>query len=95
MVDYIADYLETIRDRRVFPDVKPGYMRKLIPDEAPEQGENWDQIFGDVERVIMPGVSILRDTLGREVCVARFARGSEYRSAEFSEIRMVTLTELE
>ena len=28
MVDYIADYLENIRDRRVFPDVKvvAGYM---------------------------------------------------------------------
>jgi len=24
MVDYIADYLENIRERRVFPDVKPG-----------------------------------------------------------------------
>ena len=37
MVDYIADYLENIRDRRVFPDVKPGYLRDLVPDTAPEQ----------------------------------------------------------
>ena len=58
MVDYIADYLETIRERRVFPDVKPGYMRELISDTAPMEGEKWDSIFNDVERVIMPGVSI-------------------------------------
>ncbi len=55
-VDYIADYLENIRSRRVFPDVIPGYMRELLPKEAPQKGENWDDIFKDVERVIMPGV---------------------------------------
>ena len=59
MVDYIADYLENIRSRRVFPGVKPGYMRHLVPDEAPESGETWDSIVEDVERVIMPGVSYI------------------------------------
>ena len=57
MIDYIADYIRDIRKRRVFPDVKPGYMRKLVPDTAPSDGEEWDKIFSDVERVIMPGVS--------------------------------------
>lgn len=56
-VDYIADYLENIRKRRVFPDVTPGYIRQLLPDEAPQKGEKWEAIFKDVERVIMPGVS--------------------------------------
>jgi hypothetical protein len=49
--------LQNIRTRRVFPDVTPGYIRELLPHEAPEQGENWDQIFNDLERVIMPGVN--------------------------------------
>ncbi|XP_030388470.1 histidine decarboxylase [Scaptodrosophila lebanonensis] len=57
MVDYIADYLENIRDRRVFPDVSPGYMRQLLPESAPIEGEPWPKIFGDVERVIMPGIT--------------------------------------
>ncbi|XP_064645172.1 histidine decarboxylase-like [Lineus longissimus] len=57
MVDYIADYLENIRTRRVFPDVSPGYMRPLLPESAPTTGEEWDDIFKDVERVIMPGVT--------------------------------------
>ena len=56
MVDYIADYLENIRDRRVFPDVKPGYMRELVPESAPMEGETWESIVKDVDRVIMPGV---------------------------------------
>lgn len=57
MVDYIADYLENIRSRRVYPDVKPGYLRALIPESAPVESEQWDSIMGDVERVLMPGVS--------------------------------------
>jgi len=57
MIDYIADYLENIRDRRVYPDVKPGFLRSLVPEQAPLSGESWDVIFADVERVIMPGVS--------------------------------------
>lgn len=56
MIDYVADYLENIRRRRPLPDVEPGYMRGLLPDQAPEEAENWDAVFGDIERVIMPGV---------------------------------------
>ena len=59
-VDYIADYLENIRTRRVFPDVTPGYIRELLPAEAPVRGEKWEDIFKDVERVIMPGVGAIR-----------------------------------
>lgn len=58
MVDYIADYLETISQRRVTPNVEPGYLRNLIPSTAPKKGEDWDDIMKDVERYIMPGVSI-------------------------------------
>ncbi|WAR29722.1 DCHS-like protein [Mya arenaria] len=57
MVDYIADYLKNIRERRVLPNVKPGYMRHLVPDSAPQDGEDWNVIMEDVERVIMPGVT--------------------------------------
>ena len=38
----------------------PGYIRELIPESAPQQGENWDNIFKDVEKVIMPGVCIFK-----------------------------------
>ena len=59
MIDYVINYLENIRDRRVFPTVKPGFMRELIPAEAPEKPETWEAVFGDIERVIMPGVSLI------------------------------------
>lgn len=59
MVDYVADYLEKIEQRPVYPDLEPGYLRSLIPSEAPLDPENYDDIIKDVERVIMPGVSII------------------------------------
>ena len=33
-----------------------GYLEDLVPQKAPENGEKWDEIFTDVERVIMSGV---------------------------------------
>ncbi|GFO16796.1 Aromatic-l-amino-acid decarboxylase [Plakobranchus ocellatus] len=57
MVDYIADYLETVSSRTPLPDIKPGYLRELIPDTAPTEGENWDAVMEDIDRVIMPGVT--------------------------------------
>lgn len=59
MVDYIADYIENIEQRPVYPDVEPGYLRSLIPGEAPVEPDDYNDIIKDVERVIMPGVSSL------------------------------------
>ncbi|KAL5011602.1 hypothetical protein ScPMuIL_010153 [Solemya velum] len=57
MIDYVADYLENLRERKPFPDVVPGYLRQMMPDEAPENPEKWEELFSDIERVIMPGVT--------------------------------------
>lgn len=43
--------------------MKLGYMRELLPDTAPEEPEDWETIFKDVEKVIMPGVSSYFQTL--------------------------------
>uniref|UniRef100_A0A8B9D7Z2 Aromatic-L-amino-acid decarboxylase n=1 Tax=Anser cygnoides TaxID=8845 RepID=A0A8B9D7Z2_ANSCY len=57
MVDYVADYLEKIDKRQVFPDVEPGYLRPLIPDCAPQDPESFEDVFKDIEKIIMPGVT--------------------------------------
>ncbi|KAA3674111.1 aromatic-L-amino-acid/L-tryptophan decarboxylase [Paragonimus westermani] len=57
MVNYVANYLETIENRKVFPVISPGYMTPLLPKEAPKHPESWGEIMLDVERVIMPGAS--------------------------------------
>lgn len=63
MVDYVADYLENIEQRQVYPDVEPGYLRSMIPTEAPLEPELYEDVIKDVERVIMPGVSSLIHSL--------------------------------
>ncbi|ROL42177.1 Histidine decarboxylase [Anabarilius grahami] len=48
MVDFIQQYLTRIRERRVVPDVQPGYMRPLLPSSAPNEPEDWSSIMRDV-----------------------------------------------
>ncbi|XP_006875344.1 PREDICTED: aromatic-L-amino-acid decarboxylase isoform X2 [Chrysochloris asiatica] len=57
MVDYVADYMEGIEKRQVYPDVEPGYLRPLIPATAPQEPETFEAIMNDVEKIIMPGAA--------------------------------------
>ncbi|XP_078274808.1 aromatic-L-amino-acid decarboxylase-like isoform X1 [Rhinoraja longicauda] len=57
MVDFIADYLQTIEQRPVYPAVQPGYLRALIPESAPQDPDSYEELMKDIERVIMPGVT--------------------------------------
>lgn len=56
-IDFIADYLENIKERRVTPEVEPGFLSDILPNEAPQQGELWPEIFQDFESKIMPGIT--------------------------------------
>ena len=53
----IEKYYSDISSRNVLPSISPGYLRKLLPTSAPEQGETWEDIQSDIERTIMPGVT--------------------------------------
>lgn len=57
MIDFIADYLDNIRDRPVLPSVEPFYIQKVVPESAPEKPETWESVFSDIEPVVMDGVS--------------------------------------
>jgi hypothetical protein len=57
MVDYICQYMSNIESQRVHPDVETGYLRKLLPNEAPQEPEEWDNIMCDVDKKIMPGIT--------------------------------------
>lgn len=56
-IDYVADYNDSVRSRNVLPDVEPGYLSKLLPKEAPQKSEKWQEVLEDVEKYIMPGVN--------------------------------------
>lgn len=56
-VDYIVDYLENIQKRRVVPAIEPGYLKDLIPPEAPNAPESFESVMEDFEKLIMPGIT--------------------------------------
>ncbi|CAH1099327.1 unnamed protein product [Psylliodes chrysocephalus] len=57
MVDYICQYMSNLGNYRVTPDIEPGYLKKLLPKEAPEEPEEWDNIMEDMDKKIMPGIT--------------------------------------
>ncbi|EKD15648.1 uncharacterized protein L3040_006004 [Drepanopeziza brunnea f. sp. 'multigermtubi'] len=56
-IDEIVNYYETIEDRRVVSNVEPGYLKKLLPDGPPQDGESWGDIQKDIESKIVPGLT--------------------------------------
>src|SRR5688500_695248 len=57
IADWIADYFASPERFPVLSQVQPGDVRKALPDSAPDRGEPFDAIFGDFERVILPGIT--------------------------------------
>ncbi len=57
LVDWIADYHSRIESFPVLSRVKPGEIRSKLPANAPERGEAFNQILGDIERLILPGIT--------------------------------------
>lgn len=54
VVDWIADYRDSLESRRTLPATTPGETRALLPQEAPEYSEDMECILEDFERIIAP-----------------------------------------
>jgi hypothetical protein len=57
VVDWIADYYTRVESFPVLAQVEPGSVRASLPQEPPAHGERFDAILGDVEKLILPGVT--------------------------------------
>jgi aromatic-L-amino-acid decarboxylase len=57
VVDAMADYLETIETRAVFPSIEPGSLRPLFPATPPEAAESLDAILADYHRLVEPNAT--------------------------------------
>jgi len=57
MVDFIADYHHNIQSFPVHSQLKPGYLRPLLPDTAPTEPEVVEDVFADVWNKILPGIT--------------------------------------
>src|SRR6266576_2761292 len=56
LADWIADFRQNIDSLRVAPDDKLGATLANIPTQPPEQGDSFDKILSDVDRLIVPGM---------------------------------------
>jgi aromatic-L-amino-acid decarboxylase len=57
LVDWIAEYLDNPERYPVLPRVSPGDVRDALPARAPEQGEPFDAILADFERLLVPALT--------------------------------------
>ncbi|HEU4697696.1 MAG TPA: pyridoxal-dependent decarboxylase [Gemmatimonadales bacterium] len=57
LVDWMADYLADVGERRIVPDVRPGDVRHQLPAHPPETGEPFERVFADFRSVILPGMT--------------------------------------
>jgi aromatic-L-amino-acid decarboxylase len=57
LADWIADYREKIEERRIAPNAKPGAVLAQLDTSPPEMAVPLDQIFAEIDNVIVPGVA--------------------------------------
>jgi aromatic-L-amino-acid decarboxylase len=57
LIDWIADYRAGIAERPVMARTAPGEVKSQLPAAPPEQPEDFAEVFRDLERIILPGLT--------------------------------------
>ena len=57
IIDWIADYLETIEEKPVLAQIKPGDVKSKLHSSPPLSGESISSIMKDVDDIIVPGIT--------------------------------------
>jgi aromatic-L-amino-acid/L-tryptophan decarboxylase len=57
VTERIATFLQEPERWRVLPDVRPGDVRGSLPTAPPNEGESFDAILADFDRLIMPATT--------------------------------------
>ena len=56
-LDWVARYLEDIRDYPVLSQVEPGEIRAALPAAPPEEAEPFAAVLRDLDQILMPGIT--------------------------------------
>jgi aromatic-L-amino-acid decarboxylase len=56
-LEWVASYLERVRDLPVLSQVEPGEVRAALPPSAPEQPEPFESVLRDLDEVLLPGLT--------------------------------------
>jgi len=54
LVDYIADYLQNVQNKPLFPDVQPSFLHELFNEPLPEQQLSLEELQKQIEEKIIP-----------------------------------------
>lgn len=57
VIDWIADYYQSVEQLPVLSTVKPGEIRAALPPHPPAQGEPFEKILSDFQQIILPGIT--------------------------------------
>jgi aromatic-L-amino-acid decarboxylase len=58
IVDWLADYHAGLADRPVMAPTRPGEIRAALPVAPPETSEPFESVLADLDRLVLPGVSL-------------------------------------
>jgi len=56
-IEWVARYLDGVRELPVLPDVEPGAVRATFPSSPPDRGEPFEAILRDLDAVIVPATT--------------------------------------
>ena len=57
MIDWLAGYMERVGELPVQSGVRPGWVREMLPDHAPEAPEEFEAVAADLDRIVVPGLT--------------------------------------
>ena len=57
VVEWVARYMERVGELPIASSVKPGEIRALLPEAAPEAPEPFDALLRDLDDVVLPGIT--------------------------------------
>ena len=56
-VDWVARYLEGVRDLPVLAQVEPGDIRSQLPASPPDEAEPFAAVLRDLDEILLPGIT--------------------------------------
>ena len=56
-LEWVASYLEGVRERPVLSQVEPGEIRASLPEAPPESPEPFSSVLADLDGVLAPGLT--------------------------------------
>jgi aromatic-L-amino-acid decarboxylase len=58
LIDWLADYHESLASRPVMAKTRPGEIRDALPRTPPDEPEDFGAVIADLDRVVTPGLTL-------------------------------------